>query len=279
VSLPSIRGLEALSALARSDSLAAAARGLGVTRSALSHRIADLEHQLGVRLVRPEGRCATLTDEARSLLAVMGDSLERIEAAVAPLRRRRAQLRISTVATFASHWLIPRLADWQSRYPEIELLLSTSTRPVDLDREDFDAGIRHGLGHWPGIDAQLLFRETLVPVAATGLVVAASTPVIRARSRWRDWMRWSKGGDALDPQGPILVVENRAQAMDAVLAGAGITVMEGAFVLPHIQSSRLRALGTTVTLSEGYYLVRSRAAKRNDLTYCNLANWLSEQVA
>jgi len=107
--LPSMKGLQAIALLARTGSLTAAAGELGVTRSALSHRIADLELQLGVTLVRTLGRKAVLTAGAESLLSVMGDALDRIGAAVEPLHRRRSQLRVSTVATFASLWLLPRL--------------------------------------------------------------------------------------------------------------------------------------------------------------------------
>src|SRR5579871_5887298 len=136
--LPSTRNLQALAALKRAPSLSKAAETLGVTRSALSHRIAELERQLGVTLVRQVGRCAVLTEDAQSLLIVMGDALDRIEAAIEPLRKRRGQLRLTTVSTFASHWLIPRLPDWQRHHPGIDLAISTSTRVVDLRGEDFD---------------------------------------------------------------------------------------------------------------------------------------------
>src|SRR4051794_3387677 len=96
--IPSLKGLQALSALSRTGSLNAAAKSLGVTRSALSHRIADLEQFLGVALVQKAGRGLVPTDDADALLIVMGDALDRIEAAIEPIRRRRLQLRVSTVA-------------------------------------------------------------------------------------------------------------------------------------------------------------------------------------
>jgi DNA-binding transcriptional LysR family regulator len=101
VLLPSLRGLEALTALAKQGSLAEAAKTLAVTRSALSHRIADLEAQLGVALVEKAGRKVRLTDDAEALLATVGDALDRIQAAVAPVQRKRLQLRVSTVGSFA----------------------------------------------------------------------------------------------------------------------------------------------------------------------------------
>ena len=244
-----------MAALRHAPSLSRASETLGVSRSALSHRIAELERQLGVSLVRQSGRRAVLTDDANALLAVMGDALDRIEEAVAPLRRRRQQLRISTVATFASHWLIPRLPDWQRRNPDIELAIFTTTRTIDLGNEDFDCAIRHGVGEWKGLASVLLFRETLVPVARANIKALSTTStLIRARSRYRDWNRWWRACDQPgDPPARGMVVETRAQAMDAALAGAGIAMMDEAYAMPHFATGRLRKLGATVALPEGYH--------------------------
>ena len=137
--IPSARALSALSLLANLGSLAEAADQLGVTRSALSHRIAELEKRLGVALVRKAGRKLVLTENGERLLGSIGDALERIEAAVKPFRRDRGEIRLSTVTTFASHWLIPRLAEFQAKHPRIDVAISTTTRAIDLGREDFDA--------------------------------------------------------------------------------------------------------------------------------------------
>lgn len=278
--LPSTRSLQALAALKDLPSLSKAAEALGVTRSALSHRIAELERQLGVTLVRQVGRCARLTEDAESLLIVMGDALDRIEAAVTPLRRRRGQLRISTVATFASQWLIPRLPDWQRQHPDVELAISTTTRTIDLAIEDFDCAIRHGLGRWEGLTASKLFHETLLPVAHPNIAsLSDASTIIRARSRFRDWNRWwrasNKTGSLPDHS---MVVDNRAQAMDAVLAGAGIAMMDHAYAAPHIAAGRLRSLGATVLLPEAFYLVSPHAMTPRSATIKQFESWLAAQL-
>src|SRR3984893_12635168 len=79
---PSARALTALSLLASLGSLREAADRLGVTRSALSHRIAELEMSLGVALVRKAGRKLVLTEDGERLLGSVGDALDRIDAAV-----------------------------------------------------------------------------------------------------------------------------------------------------------------------------------------------------
>jgi DNA-binding transcriptional LysR family regulator len=267
---PSARALTAPSLLATLGSLTEAADRLGVTRSALSHRIAELEKSLGVFLVRKIGRRLKLTEDGERLLASMGDALERIEAAVQPFRRDRGQ--ISTVATFASHWLIPRVAEFQARHPQIEVAIFTTTRAVDLGSENIDCAIRHGRGAWKGLVSTLLFEETLMPIAAASVAdrVRANPrsswqgiPLIRARSRFMDWSKWQKA-DRTFPKRPAkwLTVETRAQALDAALAGAGIALMDMAYIAPHVDAGRALTLAERpLQLPTGYYFVHAANAR------------------
>jgi len=283
--LPSIKGLQALSMLSRHGGLDAAAARLGVTRSALSHRLADLEVQLGVQLVRKAGRRIVLTDEGDALLLAMGDALERIQSAVQPLRRRRIQVRLSCGSTFASHWLLPRLPDFQRRHPDVEVAVSTTTRTVDFASEDFDCSIRQGLGAWDGLKATLLYAETLAPVATPAVadrlgpnaVRSKSAILIHARSRGLDWSVWwrNSGEPGAPPEGGILV-DTRGQALDAALAGVGVAVTDLAYVQHHLDEGRLRLLSDkSVQLSEGCYLVHDERASRGRAVTA-IRNWLVE---
>jgi DNA-binding transcriptional LysR family regulator len=281
---PSMRGLAALHALACEKSLEKAAARLGVTRSAVSHRIAGLESELGVALTRKSGRSAVLTEEGEALLAAMGDALERIEGAVEPFLRRRRELRLSTVATFASLWLIPRLPLFQARWPRIELSIATTRRAVDFAAEDWDCAIRHGLGAWPGVAATLLFKETLVPVATPDLAErigelgAAAWRLARpiyARSRFLDWSAWQgRRGDVGATPDRGFIVETRAQALEAALAGAGVAMMDAAYLRPHVLGGRLRWLASEkLPLEAGYYFIHP-PAPRNASAVQALRGWL-----
>ncbi|MEW6121224.1 MAG: LysR substrate-binding domain-containing protein [Pseudomonadota bacterium] len=279
--LPSLRGLAALQALARHGRHAAAAAALGISRSALSHRIAELERELGATLVGKVGRNSVLTDDGVALLTAMGDAVDRIEAAVAPLQRRRTQVRLSTVNTLAANWLLPRLPRFQRAHPDVEIVILTTQRVVDLGTEEVDCAIRHGRGDWPGVTARLLFRETLVAAAAPDLVPPrpSAWPLIRARTRYRDWPRWwhAAGMAGAPPEGGM-VVENRAQAMEAALAGAGIVLTDARFLQAHMEAGRLRPLGPVVELEEGNYFVRPPAA-RNPRILDALEDWLAREGA
>lgn len=215
-----------------------------------------------------------------ALLASIGDALERIEAAVAPLRRRRRQLRVSTVETFASNWLLPRLASFRAAHPEIELSVSTSRRVVDFAAEDVDCAIRHGNGDWPQVSVRPLFRETLVPVTApgTGSSEAPDWPIISARSRYGDWGEWWNGsGQPAAMPVPAIIVENRAQALAAADAGAGVALTDARYVSRRLISGELVQLGPVVTRAEGYYLVHSNRT-RNPRYVAAFSDWLAAQV-
>jgi DNA-binding transcriptional LysR family regulator len=273
---PSARALSALSLLATFGSLREAADRLGVTRSALSHRIAELEKSLGVALVRKAGRNLVLTEDGERLLGSVGDALDRIDAAVQPFQRNRGQIRLSTVATFASHWLIPRVAEFQAQHPQIEVVISTTTRAVDLRVEDVDCAIRHGRGAWKGLASTLLFEETLMPIAAGTVAgrISSNTrqgwrgiPLIRARSRFMDWTRWLEADRALaNKPAKWLTVETRAQALDAAIAGAGIALTDMAYIGPQVAEGRLKMLAERpLQLQTGYYFVHPADARNMHL--------------
>jgi DNA-binding transcriptional LysR family regulator len=283
---PSARALAALSLFATLGTLTEAAEQLGVTRSALSHRIAELEKHLGVALVRKAGRRIALTEDGERLLSSMGDALERLQAAVEPFRRDRRQIRMSTVATFASHWLIPRIAQFQARHPQIEVAIFTTTRAVDLKQEDMDCAIRHGRGGWRGLSSTLLFKETLVPVAAPEIADRFShranpdwrrAPLIRARSRFMDWSIWQKHDRALAKGRPKwLTVETRAQALDAAISGAGVALIDMAYIATPVAEGRLRKLAEhPLPLPTGYYFVNVPNARNLHLLN-HLRDWAVE---
>ncbi|KJC58269.1 hypothetical protein UP10_25265 [Bradyrhizobium sp. LTSPM299] len=282
---PSARALTALSLFATLGTLTKTAEQLGVTRSALSHRIAELEKRLGVALVRKVGRRISLTEDGERLLASMGDALDRLEAAVEPFQRYRGQIRISTVATFASHWLIPRISQFQARHPRIEVAIFTTTRAVDLKKEDMDCAIRHGRGAWKGLSSTLLFRETLMPVARPDVVARAAksakiwhgAPLIRARSRFTDWSNWQQHDRTLaERRIKWLTVETRAQALDAAMAGAGVALMDMAYITTPVDEGRLEKLAERpLQLQTGYYFVNAPNARTLHLLN-HLRDWAVE---
>ena len=160
--LPSLRAIKAFSAVAHEGSFARAAAQLGISRSAVSHLISDLERQVGVRLLDRTRGHIEATHDGKALLGGLGDAVLRIEAAIEAIRTDRSSIRLTTVATIASCWLLPRLPRLQAAHPHVQLAISTTTHAVDFSADEVDCGIRHGMGLWPGLESTLLFKETLV---------------------------------------------------------------------------------------------------------------------
>ena len=201
ISASSLRSLQAFAAVARAGSVVAAAEELAVTPSAVSHLLRQLEHGLGVTLVKRKGRGLAVTSEGERLAASVGPAFVAIGDALGEFMRRGSELRISLLSSFAMHWLIPRLSRFQSRHPDIELLLSTSTRLIDFSREAFDCAIRLGTGRWPGTAVEQLYREELVAACSPQWLADArlrsprdleGTTLIQSKARKQDWLRYFK---------------------------------------------------------------------------------------
>ena len=269
--MASLRALHAFSLLARHGRAALAAEKLGVSPSALSHLMRKLEGELGATLVNRDGRGLTLTDEGQRLALSLGDAFDRIEEAVDSFKRRgRTELRISTVSTFATRWLIPRLPDFQASQPDVELLLSTSTRMVDLDRENYDCAIRLGTGNWPGVECQLLWQEHLAVAMAPSLLnnrtpadpaLLAELPLLHSAARRGDWTQWLDGAGLTHPDiSSGTVLQSRDLAIQAAIAGMGAIVIDRRFISQELDAGHLIAPDWSVLeLETGYWFVRSPA--------------------
>ncbi|MDD7910108.1 MULTISPECIES: LysR substrate-binding domain-containing protein [Pseudovibrio] len=284
----SLRALHAFSLLAKHGRAARAAEDLGVTPSALTHLLRSLESELGAALVIRDGRGLVLTEEGQRLSSNLGNSFDQIEHAVEAFRRRsRTELRISTLSTVATRWLIPRLPDFQQKHPDIELLISTSMRVVDLDREAYDCAIRLGKGGWPQVEHQKLWQEDLVVAFAPQLSPGNPNPdislldelkMLHTSSRRDDWPLWLKaaGIDHLDPSAGAMF-ESRNMAIQGAVAGMGAIAIDTHFVDQEVQAGHLMVPDwPTTSLETGYWFVRN-ANRPLTRPVAAFRDWLLEQ--
>ena len=163
--------------LARHTSLAAAAQELGVTPPAVSRRLAALEDRLGVRLLQRTTRRLSLTpegeryaEEARRILDEV-DALERSLAASRDVPR--GLLRINATFGFGRRHLSPAISEFALQYPDIEVVLHLTDRPLDLAGDGIDIGVRIG----PPPDARVLARK----IASNRRLLCASPAYLNAR--------------------------------------------------------------------------------------------------
>ena len=170
--LPSLNGLRAFEAAARHLSFTAAATELNVTQTAISHQIRRLEEELGIRLFVRQNRSLALTPEARDYLPGIRAAFNDLRLATDRLTRKDNDhvLTVSTLASLAAKWLLPRLSMFQQAHPGIDVRITTSTGLVDFQRDGVDAAIRYGRGQWPGLRADWLMADELFPVCSPAAV-------------------------------------------------------------------------------------------------------------
>src|SRR5260370_16747587 len=172
--LPSLRAVAIFVAAGRALSFTEAAKAVHLTLSAVSRRIRDLERELSTALFRRFNRRLELTPAGARYLAGVSQAIELIERESDAIRPRRqgAAVRLSVLQSFASLWLLARLAAFKSVRPDIDVQVETSTELVDLVDQRFDAAIRFGEGCWPGLLAERLFPVRVFAVGAPGLLPA-----------------------------------------------------------------------------------------------------------
>ena len=172
--------LSFFSLLARHGSLTAAAQQLGITPPAVSKRLAVLERRLGVRLLNRTTRRISLTPEGETYLtegARVLEDLETLERSVAGSRASpKGVLRISATLGFGRKHIAPALAPFTTSYPEVDVQLHLSDRPVNLVEQGFDLMVRFGELPDARLTARLLARNRRLLCASPGYLAQRGTP-------------------------------------------------------------------------------------------------------
>lgn len=244
--LPPLHTLPAFEAAARLGSFLAAADALHLTPSAISHRIRLLEEHLGQALFERRHRAVALTPAGRRFLAVVRDSLLRLDEASAVLRApQRERLRISVAPALGSKWLVGRIAVYQETHPDLEFALATATSLGPLLAGEADIGLRYGEEEWPGLLAWKLFEERVYPVCNPLLAAQLATPADLDRCRLLrhpllSWQRWFAAAGLNRPEpssGPLY--EDALLMLEGAVAGHGVALMAGSLAAPYVADGRL----------------------------------------
>src|SRR4051794_24863001 len=195
--LPSLNGLKAFEATARTGSFAEAAAELHVSPAAVSRMVRLLEESLGVVFFqrRPNGLTVTPAGRAYQVgLTPILDSIAGLTLQVSAMGRPRV-LTVGAGPTFAIRWLIPRLSAFRSEHPKIEVRITTGGAAAPF-AEDWTCGIKLGDGFWDGFAAEALFPADLTPVCAPRLARRIAEgglepeSLIRVAHSPEDWPRW-----------------------------------------------------------------------------------------
>jgi LysR family glycine cleavage system transcriptional activator len=266
-----LNGLRAFEAAARHLSFTQAAAELNVTQTAISHQIKRLEDELGIRLFVRNNRSLALTPQARDYLPLVRAAFDDLRLATERLVRKTngKVLTVSTIASLAAKWLLPRLSTFQVAHPDIDVRITTSTGLVDFRRDDVDAAIRYGRGHWPGVHAEWLMADELFPVCSPALLqgnkplhtpedLAHHTLLHTSGGYDDDWRLWltAAGLPAAISKQSGLSFDLIFMTLQAAIDGFGIALGRTSYVQDDIAKGRLVVPFKIALPSDaGFYLV------------------------
>jgi LysR family glycine cleavage system transcriptional activator len=301
--LPPLNTLRVFDAVTRHMSFTRAAAELGMTQAAVSYQIKLLEDRIDAALFRRLTRKLALTEAGQRLAPVVAEVFARLNAAFTALASKNdGILAISSVVTFTTNWLVPRIGKFQMAWPEIAVRLETEARLVDFAREEFDVGIRggrHARGIWPGLASDLLLSIDLMPFCAPDLFARygpvsvpadmVKMPLIGEFNPDRphphgveaDWRSWFHAAGAPAIEMPVLKSRFATQQLEAAaaLTGQGVALLTPEFFRSEIETGRLIPLSPVrVKDVESYYLVC--LAGRHEVPKIKaFREWLQQEIA
>ncbi len=248
--LPPLNALRAFDAASRHGSFTRAANELHVTHGAVSRQVRQLEDFLDCALFRRVPRGLQLTAKGREFAFSIQNVFQQLNEAVTVVREKPAGtvITISTLASLAARWLVPRLHRFQQRHPDIEIRVSTTSTLVNFEREGVDLGVRYGSGHWPGVNIQRLFCPNEFPVCAPQLLERSDLTCPRELAQftllhdttYRHWGEWLKLAGATDVDYRRgLVIEDSNVMLQAVIEGEGVALAYLPLVHADLKAGRL----------------------------------------
>lgn len=282
--LPPLELLRGFEAAARHLSFTRAAAELFLTQSAVSRQIQALEESVGVPLFERRHKALTLTEPGRAYYRVVAPVLHELREATRRLREARTGhvLTLTTTVSFASLWLVPRLARWRKSHPEVDVRVTATHEVVDMERDGIDLAVRDCPLERVPPGAVHLVGEHLAAVCSPGYARqarAARRPVARpqdlrfhvlldlhdptGRWPWLSWAAWleAMGVEELSPAGR-LIFDQYDQLMQAALHGQGIALARMTLARQHIRGKRLVALfGRQQRIARAFYAVPANGAR------------------
>lgn len=289
--LPSLTALECFDAAARHVSFTRAARELNITQSAVSRQVQRLEAYVGRPLFHRYKQRLVLTEAGKSFANSVRELINKAEAATLQVMAYGSgggTLTVALLPTFGSRWLVPRLADFTARYPDIQLNLVTQVRPFDFEGSDVDVAIHFGRDSWPGAICHRLMGETIIPVTAPQLLAARaglSRPedvgrytLLQHVTRPNAWPEWLKeaGVQGVDGRlGPRF--EQIQMVIQAATAGLGLALLPRFLIREELSGDRLVvAIDRPITSERAYYLVHPES-KADLSSVIAFKDWLLEK--
>jgi DNA-binding transcriptional LysR family regulator len=246
-------GIAAFVATAEAGSISAASRRLGLAKSVVSERLAELERILGTKLIQRTTRRLNLTENGQTFLPRAQRILREADEAAAELAARSGRLagplRLSAPVSFGILHLAPALAGFIQEHPEIEVSLELDDSFVDAAAGGFDAVLRHGAIGDSRLIARRLATSRRLLVASPAYLEREGYPSsidelqnhsgILYSMREADWRFSTDHGWQVVRPKAALRVNNGLVMREAAMAGLGITLLPTFFIHEPVKSQAL----------------------------------------
>ncbi|MEM8649098.1 MAG: LysR substrate-binding domain-containing protein [Pseudomonadota bacterium] len=286
--LPSLNALRAFEAVSRHLSYQLAAKELHVTPAAVMQLVQKLEASLDTQLVKRQGRGIALTDAGLEGANDLSLGFKRLHEGVSKIRKTqdRSSLTITAEPSFAITWLVKRIDAFKRIHSDIDVLVDSSSRIIDLHREPTDIAIRYAVkAHDDLISHRMFDDETLAvcsPSVAEGppvlenLKQLENVPLIHMNMsgpEWSspayrnlfDWQSWFENVGAADIKpGRGIRFNEYSLAIQAAIAGHGVVLGSLPLVVDAIEAGLLVSpFEERAKANIGYDIVTTRQALKN----------------
>ena len=305
--LPSTQALACFEAAARHVSYTRAAQELSLTQSAVSRQIIALEEFLGVELFRRTRHGVLLTEAGQLYAAQVARSLQGLERDTLDVmahQGRGGSINLAAVPTFATRWLLPRLPLLAQQHREITVHIDVQTRPFVFADTGFDAAVFAGtpeqVQRWPGIEAQWLMDEEVLPVCSPQLLasiqqrepgrawqsvqpqVLADLPLLQQSTRPYAWQQWFEAMGVTAPRAlDGMRLELFSMLGVAAAQGLGVALMPPLLIEQELaRGDLIVACDQPLRGNRAYYLITPALAAdaQPSLALRNFAAWLQRQA-
>lgn len=290
--IPPINCLQAFEALARLRSVTGAAEEMSVTPSAVSHRMRQLEQQLGLRLfVRSD---FSLSAEGAAYLNQVRIGLQALQQVPGQRAGEAAvtRLRLAVTPTFSRQILLPRLAGFRRAHPEVELVLQVAIPLMDVKAEEADLEIRFGTGPYAGVEQVRVMTDAVSPVCSpeyeaefgpfdghfeTAAEVAQARLIRSPLVPWHGWFQAC--GIALPEPREGAQFNDVGLMLDAAAAGFGVTLTRLKLAADWLDSGRLVRLSPRTVPSPMHHFLCWKPGTLQRWECAAFVDWLTRTLA
>lgn len=287
--LPSLAVLRCFEAAAKYQSYTAAAEVLGLTQSAVSRQVKELEEHIGASLFYREGRGVRLTVAGEALADELAVDLNRLRRTIHHAITAGSGPKVLAIAappTFATRWLVPRLPSFQALNPDLQLAIYSRAEPFDLTANKVDIAVHFGGWDWPGTQLTPLCPENLIVVAAPTLLAKrpAATPaeilqmpLLHLSARPHLWPQFDPTQVHAEISRQGCSFDQFSLVIEAAVAGMGVAILPTYLIEPELAHGRLVKLATVNSDTSQSYFVATPMGPTTPVATA-FVTWMRNQV-